>query len=118
MSAPPADTRIEEAGKRGWGESWDLYANEHTWQVIDQLVAIASEVQKTPAQVALNWLLQKPVVTAPIIGARSLTHLNDNLGATGWSLTVEQVTRLDQAGDSPLPYPYESLVQQRISRGR
>jgi aryl-alcohol dehydrogenase-like predicted oxidoreductase len=118
MSAPPANTRIEEAGKRGWGESWDLYANERTWQVIDQLSAIATEVQKTPAQVALNWLLQKKVVTAPIIGARSLGHLEDNLGATGWSLTAEQVTCLDQAGDIPVPYPYESLVQQRIARGR
>jgi len=118
MSAPPASTRIEEAGKQGWGESWDLYANERTWQVIDQLAAIATEVQKTSAQVALNWLLQKPVVTAPIIGARSLGHLEDNLGATGWSLTAEQVTALDHAGEIPLPYPYESLVQQRISRGR
>lgn len=118
MSAPPPDTRIEEAGKQGWGESWDLYANERTWQVIDQTVAIAKEVQKTPAQVALNWLLQKPVVTAPIIGARCLSHLEDNLGATGWSLTVDQVTSLDRAGNIPLPYPYESLVQQRVSRGR
>jgi aryl-alcohol dehydrogenase-like predicted oxidoreductase len=118
MSAPPADTRIEEAGKHGWGESWDLYANERTWQVIDQLTSVAKETRKTPAQVALNWLLQKPVVTAPIIGARSLSHLEDNLGATGWSLTIEQVTSLDRAGDIPLPYPYESLVQQRISRGR
>ena len=118
MSAPPADTRIEEAGKQGWGESWDLYANERTWQVIDQIAAIAKEVQKTSAQVALNWLLQKSVVTAPIIGARSQSHLEDNLGATGWSLTSEQVTALDKAGEIPLPYPYESLVQQRISRGR
>ena len=118
MSAPPANTRIEEAGKRGWGESWDLYANERTWQVIDNLSAIATDLQKTPAQVALNWLLQRKVVTAPIIGARSLSHLEDNLGATGWSLTAEQVTSLNQAGDIPLPYPYESLVQQRSSRGR
>ncbi len=117
MSAPPADTRIEEAGKRGWGESWDLYANDRTWQVIDQLTAVAKEVQKTPAQVALNWLLQKPVVTAPIIGVRSLGHLEDNLGATGWSLTAEQLTSLDLSGNIPLPYPYESLAQQRISRG-
>lgn len=118
MSAPLAETRIEEAGKQGWGESWDLYANERTWQVIDQVVAIAAELQKTPAQVALNWLLEKTVVTAPIMGARSLAHLEDNLGATGWSLTSDHVALLDQAGQLPLPYPYESLAQQRISRGR
>ena len=118
MSAPPPDTRIEQAAKQGWSESWDAYANERTWQVIDTLLGIASEMQKTPAQIALNWLLQKPAVTAPILGARTLAHLEDNLGATGWSLTAEQVARLDQASFLPLPYPYESLAQQRAQRGR
>jgi aryl-alcohol dehydrogenase-like predicted oxidoreductase len=118
MSAPPSNTRVEEAEKRGWSESWEAYATERTWQVIDQLSAIATEVQKTPAQVALNWLLQKSVVTAPILGARTLIHLEDNLGAIGWSLTNEQVARLEKASDLPLPYPYESLAGQRASRGR
>lgn len=118
MSAPPPDTRIEEAQKQGWSESWAAYANERTWQVIDTLLSIAADVEKTPAQIALNWLLRKPAVTAPILGARTLTHLQDNLGASGWSLTSEQVSRLDQASAQPLPYPYESLAQQRASRGR
>lgn len=118
MSAPPPDTRIEQAEKQGWSESWAAYANERTWQVIDTLLSIAVDVEKTPAQIALNWLLRKPAVTAPILGARTLPHLQDNLGATGWSLTSEQVSRLDQASAQPLPYPYESLAQQRASRGR
>lgn len=118
MDKPLQDTRIEEAGKRGWSESWNAYANERTWCVIDTISEIAAELQKTPAQVALNWLLQKPAITAPIIGARTMTHLEDNLGATGWSLTDEQVNRLDKAGELSLPYPYELLAQQRASRGR
>lgn len=118
MSAPPPDTRIDEAAKQGWSESWDVYANERTWQVIDALLAVADEVGKTPAQVALNWLLQRLTVTAPILGVRTPAHLEDNLGATGWSLTPEQVSRLDQASALPLPYPYESLAQQRAQRGR
>lgn len=118
MSAPPPDTRIEEAAKQGWSESWDAYGNERTWQVIDTLLASAAEVEKTPAQVALNWLLQRATVSAPILGARTLSHLEDNLGATGWSLTAEQVARLDQVSMLPLPYPYESLAQQRAQRGR
>jgi aryl-alcohol dehydrogenase-like predicted oxidoreductase len=118
MSAPPPNTRIEQAAKQGWSESWDVYANERTWQVIDALTGVASVVEKTPAQVALNWLLQKPAVTAPILGARTLAHLEDNLGATGWSLTAEQMAELDQASMLPLPYPYESLAEQRTQRGR
>lgn len=118
ISAPLPDTRIEEAEKRGWSESWNVYANERTWQVIDTLSEIASEMQKTVAQIALNWLLQKATVTAPILGARTMTHLQDNLGATGWALSKEQVARLDKASAVPLPYPYELLAQQRASRGR
>ena len=118
MSAPPPDTRIEEAENQGWSEAWSAYANERTWQVVDVLLRIAEERQKTAAQVALNWLLQKPAVTAPILGVRTLAHLEDNLGATGWSLTTEEVNQLDQASMLPLPYPYESLAQQRAQRGR
>jgi aryl-alcohol dehydrogenase-like predicted oxidoreductase len=118
MDGPPPNTRIEEAEKQGWSESWALYANERTWHVIDTLLAVAEELQKTAAQVALNWLLQKPTVIAPIIGARTMAHLEDNLGATGWSLNPEQVSRLDEASAQPLPYPYESLAQQRATRGR
>lgn len=118
MSAPLPDTRIEEAEKRGWSEAWNVYANEHTWQVIDTLMAIGAEMQKTPAQVALNWLLRKPVVTAPIIGARTLAHFEDNLGATGWSITPEQVIQLDQVSSHRLPYPYDLLAQQHTNRAR
>ena len=117
MSAPPPDTRVEEAEKKGWSESWALYANERTWHVIDTLLSVAEEAGKSPAQVALNWLLRKSAVTAPIIGARTMAHLEDNLGATGWSLISEQVNRLDEVSALPLPYPYESLAQQRLNRG-
>jgi aryl-alcohol dehydrogenase-like predicted oxidoreductase len=116
MDGPPPDTRIEEAAKQGWSESWDAYATERTWQVVDTLLAVATQVEKSPAQVALNWLLQKPTITAPILGARTISHLEDNLGATGWALTPEQVARLDQASALPLPYPYESLAHQRSQR--
>ena len=109
MSAPPAGTRVEEAAKNNWGESWAIYANEHTWSVVDELVTIAKEVEKTPAQVALNWLLCRPGVTSPIIGVRTMAHLEDNLGAAGWALSTEQMNRLDQISQVALPYPYNLL---------
>jgi aryl-alcohol dehydrogenase-like predicted oxidoreductase len=106
MQAPPEGSRVEEADKQNWGERWELYANERTWMLLDTLFAVAKECEHTPSQVAINWLLNRPGVTSPIIGARSLKHLEDNLGAAGWSLTPEQMERLTQAGDLPAPYPY------------
>lgn len=106
MQAPPAASRVDEAGKQNWGERWEFYATERTWTVLDVLFAVAEECGHTPAQVALNWLLNRPGVTAPIIGARSTKHLEDNLGAAGWSLNPEQMERLTQAGDLTAPYPY------------
>ncbi|HKG53619.1 MAG TPA: aldo/keto reductase [Anaerolineales bacterium] len=73
------------------------------------MTAIAKETDKTPAQIALNWVLNRPGITAPIIGVRTMTHLEDNLGATGWTLSDEQMKKLDQASDLPLPYPYDLL---------
>src|SRR5262245_2048175 len=62
MAAPPAGTRVEIAEEQGWSESWSNYNTESTWQVVDALLAVAEEAGKTPAQVAINWLLQQPGV--------------------------------------------------------
>ena len=48
-------------------------------------------------------------MTAPIIGARTLAQLEDNLGADGWMLSPEQIKRLNQASAKQLPYPYNYL---------
>lgn len=109
MTAPVAGSRIEKAEQEGWSESWSRYNNEHTWGVIDVLLAVAEQAGKSPAQVAINWLLQQPAVTAPIIGARNMEQLEDNLGASGWSLTPEQIARLDEASQVDLPYPYDFI---------
>jgi aryl-alcohol dehydrogenase-like predicted oxidoreductase len=103
MTTPPASSRIASTGGR---MRWDEYGTDHTWDVLDALHAVASETGHTPAQVALNWLLDAPGVTAPIIGARTPQQLDDNLGAVGWSLDPEQRARLDKASARPAPYPY------------
>ena len=118
MSAPPDDSRVKAAEERGGDEIWANYANEHTWSLLDCLLAVAQESAKTPAQVALNWLMQRAGVTAPIVGARSIEQLEDNLGSTGWSLSREQVARLDQASEIPLPYPYYFINRYQTGRWR
>jgi aryl-alcohol dehydrogenase-like predicted oxidoreductase len=81
-------------------------ADDYLYKVVDALDAAAAETGKSVAQVALNWLLQRPTVATVIIGARNDDQLRDNLGAVGWSLTVDQVGKLDAASNVPLVSPY------------
>ena len=66
---------------------------------------------KTPAQVALNWVKDRPGVTAPIVGARTMTQLEDNLGCVGWKLSAEQAARLNLASELEMPiYPHATIA--------
>jgi aryl-alcohol dehydrogenase-like predicted oxidoreductase len=79
---------------------------ERLYRVVDALDEIAAETGKTIPQIALNWLLQRPTVSTVLIGARNEEQLRQNLGAVGWTLTQEQVARLDAASRVTPPYPY------------
>lgn len=81
-------------------------SEEYLFKVVDALDEVAAETGKTIPQIALNWLLQRPSIATVIIGARDEHQLRDNLGAVGWSLTAEQVAKLDQASAVPRIYPY------------
>jgi aryl-alcohol dehydrogenase-like predicted oxidoreductase len=59
------------------------------------VAAVAKELDATPAQVALAWLLQKSPVVLPIPGTKSVEHLTENMGARGLSLSDEEMARLD-----------------------
>jgi aryl-alcohol dehydrogenase-like predicted oxidoreductase len=74
--------------------------------VLDALESVAAEAGKTVPQVAIQWLLTRPSVANVIVGARTPAQLEENLGALGWSLSPEQLERLDTASAQPLPYPY------------
>lgn len=76
------------------------------YNTVDLLHELAEETGKTVAQVALNWLVQRPTVSSIIIGARNEEQLLQNLGAVGWNLSLEQVRRLDVASEVPPVYPY------------
>ena len=77
---------------------------------IAQVVSeVAAETGTTSSRVALAWTLLNPAVTAPIIGARSLAQLDDNLGALKTGLDDGQQARLDQASAVELGFPHEAL---------
>jgi aryl-alcohol dehydrogenase-like predicted oxidoreductase len=79
---------------------------ERLYRVIDALEDTAKETGKTIAQIALNWLLQRPTVSTVLVGARNEAQLRDNLGSVGWNLTADQVAKLDVASRVTPPYPY------------
>lgn len=79
---------------------------ERLYNIADVLEQVAQEANKTPAQVSLNWLLQRPTVSSIIIGARNEEQLKQNLEAAGWNLTLEQIQKLDQISAVAPPYPY------------
>ena len=97
----PAGSRLHETA--GFAPPVD---DEQLYRVIDVLDALAAETGKSVPQIALNWLLQRPTVSTILIGARNEEQLRQNLGAVGWTLTREQVARLDTASAVTPPYPY------------
>ena len=80
--------------------------DDHLFGVVDALDEIANETGKSVPQIAINWLLQRPTVSSVIIGARNEEQLRQNLGAIGWTLTPDQLSRLDAASAVTVPYPY------------
>ncbi|PAQ05937.1 aldo/keto reductase [Mesorhizobium temperatum] len=80
--------------------------DEQLYRVVDALDTVAKEIGKTVPQIAINWLLQRPTVASVIVGARNEEQLRQNLGAVGWSLTSDQIKKLDAASAVTAPYPY------------
>ena len=76
------------------------------YDIVDVLEDLALETGKSVAQIALNWLLQRPTVCSLVIGASSEEQLRQNFGAVDWKLSVEQINRLDVASKTDKPYPY------------
>ncbi|MEH2489873.1 aldo/keto reductase [Bradyrhizobium sp. AZCC 2230] len=79
---------------------------QRLYAIVDVLDAIAIETGHTVPQVAIAWLLSRPTVSSVIIGARDEAQLRDNLGAVGWSLSADQLKRLDEVSAVMAPYPY------------
>ncbi|SED69604.1 aldo/keto reductase [Bradyrhizobium erythrophlei] len=97
----PANSRLHETAQFGPPVDDDkLYA------IVDALDVVATETGRSVPQVAIAWLLARPSVSSVIIGARDETQLRDNLGAVGWSLSADQIARLDKASAVMPAYPY------------
>ncbi len=104
---PSGATRLGENPGRGV-EAYDRRRqSERTWEVIDRVQRIASDRGVSMGQVALAWLVTRPAVSAVILGARTVSQLEDNLGAAHLRLDGDEIAALDQVSDpAPADYPY------------
>lgn len=80
--------------------------SERNWQVLDAVHAVAKELGKTPAQIALNWITKRPGVGSTILGATKLAQLDDNLAALSFDIPGELSARLEEVSRPPAQFPY------------
>ncbi|MGN6598302.1 MAG: aldo/keto reductase [Actinomycetes bacterium] len=115
---PTGATRLGENPERGV-EAYDRRSvQQRTWDVVDAVRSVAEGRGVSMAQVALAWLADRPAVTSVILGARTVSQLQDNLGAAGLHLSPEETAALDAASDpQAADYPYGGPgVEQRSRR--
>jgi aryl-alcohol dehydrogenase-like predicted oxidoreductase len=96
---PPSVSRVNDLGVPGTVDF------DRVYRIVDKLSEIGAARGATPAQVALNWVMNKPGVDTVIIGARDEAQLRDNLAAANWSLSAEEMLALDEVSALPEPYP-------------
>ena len=105
----PADSRA------GRGERWDdsetQRGGKKTYDIIDVLARIGESAGRPPAQVALNWILQKKGLTCALMGARTLAQFDENLGSLSWRLSEDHMRLLDAVSDPGTPYPYDYIAR-------
>jgi aryl-alcohol dehydrogenase-like predicted oxidoreductase len=104
---PTGATRLGENPERGI-EAYDrVGGQERTWDILAAVEDTASARNASMPQVALAWLLGRPMVSSVILGARTTEQLRDNLGAIDVRLTDDEVSRLTAVSDPPAAdYPY------------
>lgn len=116
-AAPTGATRLGENPERGVEAYARRSSVDRTWDVVAAVQEVAEARGVSMAQVALAWVHDRSAVTSVILGARTLEQLDDNLGAAGLHLSVEETQKLDAASDPGVgDYPYGELGQQQ--RGR
>ena len=87
-----------------------LNLSEKNMSIVREVQKISEEVGKPMSQVAINWIKQQPKAQMiPILGARSIKQLKDNLGVLDWSLSEEQWKRLDEVSAIDLGFPHGFL---------
>lgn len=93
---------------------------ERNWKILDAVREVAKQLDRSPAQVALNWVATQPGVTSTIIGATKLNQLESNLEAISFTIPDELRQKLDEASRLDPAHPYmffDDVLQDRVRGG-
>ena len=113
---PSGASRLGDNPSRGM-EAYDRRNTDATWAVLDALEEVAKQSGLTMAQAALAWLADRPQVTSPIVGARTLEQLQGSLAVAEVHLDGDAARRLTEVSEPALPdYPYGELGIDQRSR--
>jgi aryl-alcohol dehydrogenase-like predicted oxidoreductase len=88
----------------GWGFQSRFFASNHA-EILQTLLDVAREIGKSPAQVALRWVMDQPFMTSAIVGARNAEQLGETLQAGGWRLPAPALDKLNKVSSRPWRYP-------------
>ena len=96
-----------------------IFLNERNTSIANVVQEIAREIDRTPSQVALNWIRQQNKqnkgVIIPIIGAKTEAQIIDNLGCLDFELTPDQLKRLDDKTKIQLGFPHDFLSEDNLT---
>jgi aryl-alcohol dehydrogenase-like predicted oxidoreductase len=101
---PPDSSRLAK-----WKDRLAGFDTPRNWRILETVDAVSAELNASPSQVALAWLLRKRAVTSVIFGARTVEQLEDNLKAAELKLDDAQFKRLEDASALELGYPYDFM---------
>ncbi|MBN1380753.1 MAG: aldo/keto reductase [Deltaproteobacteria bacterium] len=90
--------------------------DERSLSIADEVMAVADEIGATPSQVALSWVRQGPAVIVPLVGARTVEQLKDNLGCLDITLNEEQMERLNTVSAIIPGFPHNMLAREADNR--
>jgi len=103
-----------EEKREGVAGSRPMTLTEKRIEIAEAVKAVAGELRRTPAQVALAWLLTRTGVTSPILGARTLAQIEDNLGALDVALDAGALRHLDEASAITLGFPHDFIASDMV----
>lgn len=107
---------VQNSGNPGF----EKLLTERNWTIVDELVAVAQELGRSPAEVALAWVTQRPGVASTLVGVTSVSQLERNIAALGAVIPPEHRARLDAVSQPEVVHPYhffQSTMRGMINGG-